>query len=330
MRRYRLRPPLAGLGQVKGSTAGAAMTVTSALDPATRAALQQKLNEALNEYRLMSNDIYRLVAGIPFSVSKFDQAVSIARGGRGGSVLQMTREQLAALIVGTFAKIEDILRNNAAMVATARDRRVAGVVDQSISAARRAMVRMAQLRDAIQTAGGIAGLGQTGTDVAQVAIVVGLLLSMTGAGGLVGIFLIGGGAAYLLAQSNDELDAAEREVGQYLRDFEAFCANRPDRSACIAEYQQVVTQATASQSALIQANAEARALVERTRMEGTLGWLLRPLGEAAPYLIAGGGVVVLGIVLYFTWPLLAGFRRGTKAIVGNRRRNRRRRKSRKA
>jgi hypothetical protein len=314
-----------------GTTTGVAMTTTSsALDPATRAALQQKLNEALTEYRLMSTDIYRLVAGVPFSVSKFDQAVSIARRGRSGSVLQMTREQLAALIVGTFAKVEDVLRNSAAMVATARDRRVAGTVDQSIAAARRAMVRMAQLRDAIQTAGGIAGLGQTGTDVAQIAIVVGVLLSLTGAGGVVGILLIGGGAAYLLAQSNDELDAAEREVGQYLRDFEAFCANRPDRPACIQEYQQVVSQATASQSALIQANAEARALVERTRMEGTLGWLLRPLGEAAPYLIAGGGVVVLGIALYFTWPLLAGFRRGTKAIVGNRRRNRRRRKSRKA
>lgn len=329
MSRHRLRPPLAGLGQVKSGTS-AAMTTSSALDPATRAMLQSKLNDALNEYRLMSTDIYRLVAGIPFNVTKFDQAVSIARRGRSGGVVQMTREQLAALIVGTFAKIEDVLRNNAAMVATARDRRVAGIVDQSISAARRAMARMAQLRDAIRSASGTAGLGQTGTDVAQIAIVVGVLLSLTGAGGLVGILLIGGGAAYLLAESNDELDAAEREVGQYLRDFEAFCANRPDRAACIAEYQQVVSSATASQQALIQANAEARALIERTRMEGTLGWLLRPLGEAAPYLIAGGGVVVLGLVLYFTWPLLAGFRRGTKAIVGNRRRNRRRRKSRKA
>lgn len=293
------------------------------LSPQARAVLQAKLDEALRDYRAMAGDIARLISGVPFTVQSFDEALAAARRAGPTGVAQMTRQQLASLIVGTFAKVEHVLTNAAAMLATARDANVGAVVDQAITAARTAMLRMGQIRAALQA---MSGLGST--TAAQVAVTVGLLLTMTGVGGAPGLLLVVGGTAYLLYQSVQELNAAEVRVDQYLRDFQSFCGQRPDRDACIAEYQRVVEVATSAQTAVMRTNAEIERERERQRSEGTWGILLRPLGEAAPYLIAGGAVLVFGTVMYFTWPLLSGFRRGSKAVASKIAQNGRRRRRR--
>lgn len=302
---------------------GASLPPGARLTEDTRRQLLAKLDMALARYRALSVEIRALVRGVPFTASKYAQAKAIALRAGSGSTVQLTRDQLAALIVGTFLKIENVLVRARAVTAVAYETNVAGLVNNAITVADRAMLRMSQLRNAVRLlSGATSGLGQSSQEIAAgTAVAIGLLLAPVTFGA--SLLLVGGGVAYLLAQSGTELDVQAEQISQVAQGMRDYCAGRGDTEACMTEFQRAEQIATESRAQLAIAQAEADAIRRRAEAEGIWGRFLGPAGTAFGIVIVGGAVAVGAYMLYLTWPLLTGARRVSQRIAGNRRRRRR-------
>jgi hypothetical protein len=137
--------------------------------------------------------------------------------------------------------------------------------------------------------------------------------------GPVGAVVVAGAIAYSLYESNTELSRVDVQITRYAEAAQSYCRDRNDRAQCLSEFNTIRQGAAADAATLAAANAAAEALARRER-DPFAYYVLRPLGEATPYLVAGGGVLVAGATLYVLWPWMKRARSG--AVTRNRRRRR--------
>jgi hypothetical protein len=305
-----------------------AVAPQSSFDPMQRAAIQAKLNDALREYRAAAAQVRQLFSRYQLNVSLFSAAMNKAKNGRSAATISLNAGEAASLVIGTMVKVEAAMKAAVGLLAVAQDARAAAVVDRTITATLQVTRVLNDLGSATRLGQSVmGGLGQSGGTIVGIAALVGILLTpMTG--GAAFIVLVGGAIAYVLYQSVGALDSARTDAEAMTRDVNRICppSGDPARQECVAMYQANYRLA-AEQQRLANEGLAAAAGDAARRVLDAANPLLGPLADALPYLIAGGGVAVLGIGMYFAWPLLSGFRRGSKAMVGNRRRQRRKRKS---
>ncbi len=311
-----------GMGEVP-----AVAPTSRALTEPERAALRAKLDDALARYRAKRGEVQRLMGAVPFTVPLYDQASSIARRSRTGTA-RMTTPQFSALLSGTMVKVESVLIRAQGVLATARTAAVGQIVNDAVLAADRATARFDQLVNSAQAVrNSLRGMGddaasgavdiarQVGTGFAAlVAVLIGGSVL-----GPVGAVVVAGAIAYSLYESNTELSRVDVQITRYAEAAQSYCRDRNDRAQCLSEFNTIRQGAAADAATLAAANAAAEALARRER-DPFAYYVLRPLGEATPYLVAGGGVLVAGATLYVLWPWMKRARSG--AVTRNRRRRR--------
>lgn len=315
---------------------------TSTMTEATRAALRTKLNDAMRDYTAQASQVRRLISGTAFNAAKFGSALEAVRRGGSAAAVQLSREQLANLILGTFAKVEEVLKRATAVIVATNDARDSAIADNAILVARRAMARLSQLSGAVRAVQSVSGLGSLGQSAGEMgaglAAVVGLLLVSTGVGLVPGLVLLGGGVGYLLAQSNSEMDQALAQTDEAMRRVRDACSGSADYERCRQEYLQTLSviaeqQRRAGIQGLVQEmGTQAQGIVRAGGEAGSapLTAFFGQLGQGAKVVLIGGGVAVGGYLLYLTWPLLTGGRRVAERVSRISRNGRRRRRSRRS